>query len=193
MRQAAGVGDAGTLLVLCSTFPSLQLSRRDLERACQKGPRWASFLSQAFQHGRAAPGSQSPPTWRPRETVPFLLLTLSLASILLAEKLGAPGTLVGAPTFSVHLPRPRPTHLAPSRMGGGRATPCLGSRKLNRGLHQFRGRGDGSWEPPNTRPAYETSGGPESNGLRLRRCRLNPFQVEAERNFTSCFISKKVF
>lgn len=43
--------------------------------------------------------------------VPSLLLTLSLASILLAEELGAPGTPEGAPIFSVHLPRPRPYHL----------------------------------------------------------------------------------
>ena len=98
--------------------------------------------------------------------VPSLLLTLPLASILLAEKLGAPGTLVAAPTFSVHLPRPRPTHLGPLRMGRGWVTPCLGSRKLKRGLPGQRTLG---WElgTPNTRPAYKTSGGPESNGLRL--------------------------
>ena len=34
----------------------------------------------------------------------YVLLTSSLASILLAEELGAP-------IFSVHLPRPRPYHL----------------------------------------------------------------------------------
>ena len=36
--------------------------------------------------------------------VPSVLLTSSLASILLAEELGAP-------IFSVHLPWPRPYHL----------------------------------------------------------------------------------
>lgn len=40
-----------------------------------------------------------------------LLVTSSLASVVLAEELGAPGTPEGAPTVSVHLPRPQPHHL----------------------------------------------------------------------------------
>ena len=34
-----------------------------------------------------------------------LLVTSSLASVVLAEELGAPGTPEGAPTVSVHLPK----------------------------------------------------------------------------------------
>lgn len=37
--------------------------------------------------------------------VPSLLVTSFLASVMLAEELGAPGTR-RAPTVSVHLPRP---------------------------------------------------------------------------------------
>ena len=76
-----------------------------------EGPevRKASFRSQALQHRAGSSWKPyPPPTWRPREMVPSLLVTSSLASILLAEELGAPGTPEGALITSVHLPRPRP-------------------------------------------------------------------------------------